>query len=127
MARNPNQIFIVSSFSRKQIAAEARNILEYGDYKHPFTQEVADDDDRLTDEICQQYVDAISDIDEAEWSEEAVLEAQDLAAVVVLESMGYVYQDEKEDQEAARIAILKEISETERLLAEQRARLAQLD
>lgn len=86
---DPNQAFIQASIHRQQIADDLNAWNEDGEFQHPTNNVIAGNDDRLTDEICQQYAfdvfDAkfyVEDIDEA-----AAAEAT--AAWDALASMGF--------------------------------------
>lgn len=124
MPLNPKQLFVISAISRAGVAQDLSGTQEYCGYKHPVgPQEIAEDDDRLTDEICQAYADAISEIDYSD-SEEFVAQVEQNAICEALEAMGYV-QCESSDDELRR-ALQDEIRAYETMLATKRAVLASL-
>ncbi len=58
--RDPKQRFIVNTVTREQIAESLNNYLE--DPKSP--NRLANNDDRLTNELCQEYANRLGDLDE---------------------------------------------------------------
>jgi len=128
MSRDPNQVFVIAALTREGIMESLQYVLEYseGDLKHPTgPQDLLKDDDRLTDEICQEYARALGDIDPLD-SEETVLEAEHNAAIFALKAMGYV-EEELTPAEKERIEILEWFSAYEKQLVKHRARLQELD
>lgn len=124
MARDPKQLFVMNSCTRQDIAADLSSIAECAEYTHPSGQNtVLPDDDRLTDEICQAFADAIGYLDPS-YSEEAIEEGEHNAAIAALESMGFVHVEEEYDES---VDLLREISELEHELTLKRARLMQID
>ena len=127
MTRDPNQLFVMNAVTRKQIRDEVEEVRGCCGYKHPIDpQEVAENDYRLTDEICQAYADALGNIDISQ-SEDSAEEESHNAVCIVLEAMGYVCEDDVDDEDDERKALLEEILQTENALAQRRARLQQLD
>lgn len=124
MTRDPDQLFVMNAVTRKQIRNEVEEIRECCGFKHPIDpQTVAENDYRLTDEICQAYADALGNID-VSYDEDSAEQASHNAVCVVLEAMGYVAEDDEYDE---REPLLVEIQIAENHLAMKRARLAQLD
>lgn len=127
MSRDPNQVFVIAALTREGIMESLQYVLECseGDLKHPTgPQDLLKDDDRLTDEICQEYARALGDIDPLD-SEETVSEAEHNAAIFALKAMGYV-EEELTPAEKERKEILEWFSAYEKQLVKHRARLQEL-
>ena len=125
MNLDPDQVFVINAITRSGIAEDLQDIRTACNYKHPTGQQtIALDDERLTDELCQDYADALGQID-FYYSEESAEEASHNAACILLEAMGYVQEYSDDDQE--REALRDEISRDEIVLAMKRARLQHLD
>jgi len=123
MKKDPNQVFVINAVTRRDIVGDLQSIIEYTCFKHPTgPQDISEDDDRLTDAICQDYANALSDIDES-YDEETAEEIRNKAIVTALEAMGFV-QEEFDDE---REQLLAEIRATEHSLVLKRARLMQLE
>jgi len=126
MSLDPAQMFVMNAIPRNLIAENLENVRMYCGFHHPTgPQEIAGDDDRLTDEICQKYADAIGSIDSS-YSEDGADECEHTAICTALEAIGYVQEDD-EDGDDERTVLLREIYEAEQLLALKRARVQQLD
>ena len=124
MPLDPKQLFVVNAICRAGIASELSGTRECCGYKHPIgPQEIAEDDDRLTDEICQAYADAIGEIDYSD-SEEFTSDVEQNAICEALEAMGYI-QCDSDDDELRRI-LQDEIKAYETILATKREALAML-
>lgn len=66
MSRDPNQVFVVRSFTRAEIAKELNDLIDCEGLKiEPFKE----DDGRLTDEVCESFANA---------TEEAISEADEV-------------------------------------------------
>jgi len=81
--RDSKQLFTTNAVTREGIAEELNLTLECCELE----ERIAPDDDRLTDEICQQYADAIGGIDELD-VEENVTEAEASICERILKAMG---------------------------------------
>jgi hypothetical protein len=115
-----NQLFVINAIKRSDIASDVNDYLEAGE----FTTDtgpllLAADDERLTDELCQGYADALSDIDgdnEDEVSENV--------AMWLLEELGYTSVEQVVDEAATLRDAIERASEDLRAM---RARLAVLE
>lgn len=92
MSSDPKKLFVINAIDRKGVAEELNDYLE----DHGQKRVVADDDDRLTDEICQRYADSLASIDEDE-SEDVRDEIAASFCYDILDSLGLI---EEEDEEA---------------------------
>lgn len=132
MSRNPKQIFIIDSFTREDLAERLEDHLEFlatlleDPRTHPTIKEIAVDDERLTDEICQDYADAIKEIYNSDDSEEFRSNAWNSALDQVLDQLGYV-KDEKSYVESQILEVKSRIQYNERCATEARAELAALE
>jgi hypothetical protein len=65
MPTNPEQVFVVQSVTRSEIADTINGVIQNEGWKIP---EFTPDDDRLTDEVCQSIADgtneAICEVDD---------------------------------------------------------------
>ncbi len=59
MSLDPKKLFVVSAVTREGIAADLNDYLQNCEDE----RRVTDDDDRLTDEVCQYYADLVSEIE----------------------------------------------------------------
>lgn len=57
---DPNQVFIISAISRKQIAEDLNEFL---DEQEVAGDRLTPDDDRLTPELCREYADSLYYVD----------------------------------------------------------------
>lgn len=122
MSLNPQQLFIIQSISRQDIAETLSDSLDWIGYVHKDGDlTFLDICERLTDEICQKYADMLSEIDYIGDSVEYTSDQEHDAIRYVLEQLGYV---EKETEQVDEIELLyHDILATERVLNEKRNRL----
>ena len=122
MVRDPEQLFVMNAITRKWIAENLQDCRKFCGYKHPIgPQEIAEDDDRLTDEICEAFAKAVGEIDQ-DFNEETQDDLERTIITNTLEAMGYVAEEEDEE-EAYRAALIREVSVLESELARKRAML----
>ncbi len=123
---NPEQLFVMNAISRQGIAEMLRNVIDYASFQimNDGQQELTNDDERLTDELCQQFA---KDIGEQYDSEEEADEAEHNACVLALEEMGYRQLEEDHDEIQERHMLVKTIADLEFDLTQKRALLMQLD
>lgn len=115
-----NQLFVINAIKRCDIAGDVNGYLEAGE----FTTDtgpllLAEDDERLTDKLCQGYADALSDIDGD--NEDEVTEN---AAMWLLEELGYTSVEMVVDEAATLRDAIEKVDEDLRAM---RARLAVLE
>lgn len=124
MPLNPFKLFVVNALTRRDIALAFSEIRECCGYEHPVgPQEIAEDDDRLTDAICQEYADALGEIDYSD-SEEFTSQTEQNAVCDGLEAMGYIQCESSDDE--VRQSLLNEIQSYESLIEAKRQQLAML-
>jgi len=128
MNLDPDQVFVINAITRSGIAEDLQDIRTACNYKHPTGQQtIALDDERLTDELCQDYADALGQID-FYYSEESAEEASHNATCILLEAMGYVDEDDElSATDIERQEILEWIEACEEQLVKYRAQLRRLD
>ena len=115
-----NQLFVINAIKRSDIAGDVNGYLEAGEITAPTGPLLlAEDDERLTDELCQGYADALSDIDGD--NEDEVTEN---AALWLLEELGYTSVEQVVDEAATLREVIEQASEDLRAM---RARLAELE
>jgi len=87
---DPEQKFVVSFFTRKDLAADLNNELEIRGCK----REIADDDDRLTDVLCQNYAEVIGNLND-DMPEELVEDNIATISLEILAAMGIEIPDDE--------------------------------
>ena len=121
MSRDPKQIFVCNSVTREEISYECKNFVESCGWSCVDGRDVAIDDERLTDELCQQYANAIGEQCD---SEDLQSENDENAVHLLLEAMGYRQPDDDFDEKAELVA---DIQRTEEELKQKRARLMRIE
>ncbi len=97
---DPEALFVVSTIKRSTIAfclnaeLEAQGLLDCR--KPTVVSKIADDDERLTDEICTAYAIKLGDLDD-DWSEEEKLEYTSALDQETLRTLGFVLPDPELD------------------------------
>jgi len=115
-----NQLFVINAIKRCDIASDVNVYLEAGE----FTTDtgpllLVEDDERLTDKLCQGYADALSDI--CGDNEDEVTEN---AAFWLLEELGYRSVEVVVDEAATLRDAIEQADEDLRAM---RARLTELE
>lgn len=93
---NPDQLFITNAITRRGIAESLNDHLESMD----LPRSIADNDDRLTDEVCREYAKEIGDID-PDLDEDAIAEVADEINHNLLVKLGLIGKGK--DQPAAAV------------------------
>jgi len=90
---DPNKLFVAIEYSRTQIADEFNNYLSDDDA-------LAADDDRLTDEVCERYVEFVGDSYQMHKDEDDFDSEEAVEICRILKSMGLTpFEDFDTDEE----------------------------